>query len=173
MEQAIGYLRCDLKRFYGFTLGAVLMATANANAEDLKTETHKDWRVVCNDQNQCVASQIISVKKDDQLQNVLSLTLVKGQNGNANLELKLPFGLDLRPGIVTRVDLADEEKFQFVTCMPDGCIAVMPMTRERQVAFEKGAKLAVGFRPLGNEKTVAVEASLSGFTSASAAILAK
>lgn len=148
--------------------------TANAAEQNnLKTETYKDWRVVCNDKEQCVASQIISVKKEEQLQNVLSLTLVKGQNGNANLELKLPFGIDLRPGIVTRVDAAEEEKFQFVTCMPDGCIAVMPMTKERQAAFKKGAKLAVGFRPLGNEKTVAVEASLSGFTSASAVVLAK
>jgi len=148
-------------------------AASAADQNNLKTKTYKDWRVVCNEENQCVASQIISVKRDETLQNVLSLTLVKGQNGNANLELKLPFGLDLRPGIVTRVDAADEESFPFVTCMPDGCIAVMPMTEARQAAFKKGAKLAVGFRPLGNEKTVAVEASLSGFTSASAAILAK
>ena len=135
--------------------------------------SHKDWRVVCNVQEQCVASQIISVKKDDQLQNVLSLTLVNGQDGNANLELKLPFGIDLRPGIVTRVDASDEEKFSFITCMPDGCIAVMPMTKARQAAFRKGAKLAVGFRPLGNEKVMVVEASLSGFTAATNEVLVK
>lgn len=143
-----------------------MTSSVAANAADNKvtTETIKDWRLVCNESKQCVANQVISVKRDDKLQNVLTLTLVKGGNGQSNLELKLPFGLDLRPGIVTRVDEANEEKFPFVTCMPDGCIAVMPMTKARLAMFKKGSKLTVGFRPLGNEKTVAVEASLSGFT---------
>jgi invasion protein IalB len=143
---------------------------ANAADNKVTTETIKDWRLVCNENKQCVANQVISVKRDDKLQNVLTLTLVKGGNGQSNLELKLPFGLDLRPGIVTRVDEADEEKFPFVTCMPDGCIAVMPMTKDRLAMFKKGSKLTVGFRPLGNEKTVAVEASLSGFTAAQSKI---
>jgi len=159
-----------LKRFFGLMIGAMLMVSGNAHAEDLKTETIKDWRVICNETSQCVASQVISVKRDDKLQNVLTLTLVKATNGQVNLEYKLPFGLDLRPGIVTRVDLADEDNLPFVTCMPDGCIAVMQMTDERMAAFKKGAKLTVGFRPLGAENTVAIEASLSGFTAASAAV---
>jgi len=144
-------------------------SAATAQAE-VTTETFEDWRVVCGENGQCVATQVISVKRDDNLQNILTLTLVKGANGQTNLELKLPFGLDLRPGIVTRVDAAAEEKFQFVTCMPDGCIAVMPMTEQRAAAFFKGAKLTVGFRPLGDTKTVALEASLLGFKLASSKI---
>ena len=148
-------------------LAIVLSLNSSISFAEVTTETIKDWRLVCNENKQCVANQVISVKRDDKLQNVLTLTLVKGGNGQFNLELKLPFGIDLRPGIVTRVDEADEEKFPFVTCMPDGCIAVMPMTKDRLAMFKKGSKLTVGFRPLGNEKTVAVEASLSGFTAIS------
>lgn len=152
---------------------ATAITSVSAEQNEVTTELFKDWRLVCNVENQCIASQVISIKKGDQLQNVLSLTLVKGQDSKMNLELKLPFGLDLRSGIVTRVDTTEEEKFSFVTCMPDGCIAVMPMTKERQVSFEKGAKLTVGFRPLGNDNTVAIEASLNGFTDVSKSLLSK
>jgi invasion protein IalB len=148
-----------------------MSATAIAAEQNgLKAEAIKDWRVICNEASQCVASQVISVQRDDKLQNVLTLTLVKAPNGQVNLEYKLPFGLDLRPGIVSRVDQGAEENFPFVTCMPDGCISVMQMTEERMNAFRKGAKLTVGFRPLGDEKTLAIEASLSGFTAASSKV---
>lgn len=163
----------NIKYLMGVALMTTAVAGVSAETNELTTETFKDWRVVCSDQNQCVASQVISVKQGEQLQNVLSLTLVKGQNDKVNLELKLPFGLDLRSGIVTRVDMSEEETFPFVTCMPDGCIAVMPMTEARQVALKSGVKLTVGFRPLGNEQTVAVEASLNGFTAASNRLIAQ
>lgn len=139
--------------------------TATTAAATPTAETFDNWRVVCEGE-QCIAQQIVSLKSDAGLQTLLALSLVPTANDRNNLEIKLPFGLDLRPGVVMRVDERTEENLPFLTCMADGCVAVAEATDERIAALQAGANLTVGFRQLGQQQTLAIQASLVGFSAA-------
>ena len=78
----------------------------------------------------------------------------------------LPLGVDLRSGMVLRVDNYEEIKAPYLRCTNAGCDVQVELTAELVAQLKKGLKLQVGFRPFGSSKTVVIDASLKGFTRA-------
>ena len=139
-------------------------ASGNAQAENLSQTTYGDWLLVCNEnENKCLGRQVISVKQGQGLKNLLVLSVVKPADNSLNLEVKLPFGLDLRRGIVVRIDQGKELNVPFLTCLQDGCSAVIPLSKDLSETLGRGKTLAIGYLPLGADKVVAIEASLNGW----------
>ncbi|WP_187424865.1 invasion associated locus B family protein [Marinomonas sp. IMCC 4694] len=156
-----------------FMLGIAVsgLAISNETAENAST-AYGDWGVQCGQKQNdtvevCQATQMLWLEQDDKKQKLLTLLLMPSNDDGKILQLGLPLGVDLRPGIVIAVDDGKEESFDYALCSNLDCSSFVLMTQERLSAFEKGNVLKIGFRPFGSQQTVVLEASLKGFTKAS------
>lgn len=133
-----------------------------------QAEVFGDWKVDCQEKK-CQAVQQLFVGEGEERSRVLSASVVSIQ-AQPVLQLVLPLGVDLRPGVVVRVDQADERHFAYSTCLKDGCVALIPLEQGLLQAMKAGSVMKAGFRPFSSEQTLVVELSLSGFTKASAKV---
>ena len=134
------------------------------------------WAVVCadaNDARTCRMEQTLFVDKtvegqQERLGQLLSLTvLYVGEEARRPLlVMKLPLGVDLRPGMVLRVDNHEEIKAPYLRCTNAGCEVQVELTAALVAQLKGGLKLQVGIRPFGSSQTVVIDASLEGFTRA-------
>ena len=131
----------------------------------LQAETFGDWRLQCEEQR-CQAQQQLFVGEGEQRSRVLSASVMKLQD-QLVMQLVFPLGVDLRPGIATRVDEAEEQQYAFSTCVKDGCVVLLPLSDGLLSGLKAGKTLKAGFRPFGSDQTLVVELSLKGFTKAS------
>jgi len=137
---------------------------------------HGNWEVICakvSEKETCQAVQLLETKneKDPQAagQRVLRLVTQKGPEGMV-FSFELPFGIDLRPGIVYQVDGGAETTLPFLTCIPAGCVVSMALTDTVKKQLTAGKQMKVGFRPLGSEKVMVLEVKLDGLGKALAAL---
>ncbi|MBV1786440.1 invasion associated locus B family protein [Marinobacterium sp. D7] len=156
-------------RELGSALTAVVFVVAGFVAQPSAwAETFGDWRVDCKE-GLCQAVQQLFVGEGDKRSRVLAASVIKVKE-QLVLQLVLPLGVDLRPGIVTRIDEAAEQHFAFTTCVTDGCVALIPLNDSLLSAMRSGKHMKAGFRPFRSEQTLVVELSLSGFTKASSQV---
>lgn len=134
--------------------------------------THGSWEVICakpEKKEVCQAVQALETRNEKDgrstQQRLLRVTLKKQQEGIV-LSFELPFGIDLRPGIVYQIDGAAEATLPFLTCMPVGCLVSTVLTNSIATQLKSGKQMKVGFRPLGSEKVVVIDVSLDGLSKA-------
>jgi len=82
------------------------------------------------------------------------------------LTMGVPLGVDLRGGVVFKVDEGEEINLRFLQCTKRGCDVSVVMDDELVQSLRLGTELFVGFRGWGREDVTVVSASLMGFTSA-------
>ncbi len=131
------------------------------------------WAVVCADAKNaetCRMEQTLFVDQAEEgqpkkLGKVLSITVlyVGKMARRPLLVMKLPLGVDLRPGMVLRVDKNEEIKAPYLRCTNAGCEVQVALTAALVAQLKWGLKLRVGIRPFGSSKTVVIDASLKGF----------
>ncbi len=156
----------SIRRLLGLFFGiGLFVAPGLVAAED---QVFGDWRVECK-QPQCHASQQLYVGEGDKRSRVLAASVMKVKDQRV-LQLVFPLGVDLRPGIVIRIDDSREQHFSFTTCVSDGCVALLPLNSELYAGMKAGKVMKAGFRPFTSEQTLVAELSLSGFTKASAKV---
>lgn len=138
--------------------------------------THGKWDVLCakaDSKDVCQAVQALQTRNETNGnasgQRLLRLSVQKGPQGTV-FSFELPFGLDLRPGIVYQIDGGNEAALPFLTCVPSGCVVSTLLTDDFKRQLTSGKQMKVGFRPVGSEKVVVVEVSLEGFSKALAAL---
>ena len=149
-------------------LASLLASPAFAEPQIAETR-HKDWVEVCvtdEDVARCEAIQVLSVTQGEQSQAILRATLSR-VNDERFIEFALPLGMDLRSGLVAQIDEADEIRFGYSTCVPQGCAGVLPLSDELFAALRAGSTAKLGFRAFGNPQVQVLEISLSGLTAAS------
>lgn len=139
-------------------------------------EGEASWAVVCADTNDvqtCRMEQTLFLDQtvdgeQKRLGRLLGLTVlyVGKEARRPLLVMRLPLGVDLRPGMVLKIDGHEEIKAPYLRCTNAGCDVQVELTAELIAQLKGGLKLRVGFRPFGSSKTVAVDASLKGFTKA-------
>lgn len=130
---------------------------------------YKDWTVGCDKlpgmkQERCFIYQTVATKDKDQPVLQISVGFLpdeKGQERPAAF-LTLPLGIALPPGIGFKVDKGKMARIQFERCIPTGCVAGFPMTKDVLGRFKKGNKMEVRFHD--GQGIIAVPVSLSGFT---------
>lgn len=158
-----------LKRFFSCVRGGIafpfcLLSIVFASFS-VQADTFGDWRIQCEEQR-CQAQQQLFVGEGEQRSRVLSASVMKLQD-QLVMQLVFPLGVDLRPGIATRIDEAQEQQFAFSTCVKDGCVVLLPLNEGFLSGLKAGNTLKAGFRPFGSDQTLVVELSLKGFTKAS------
>lgn len=158
-----------LLRSFPALLG-LLLAGVWAHAQDFQSTTHGDWEVVCAEfggERQCQMRQGLDLTSEEGSGRVLEVALSVLEDGARFMEIVLPLGLDVRPGIVLQVDSREEFNAPFLTCVQQGCVAGFLVSDEQFAAMRAGQVLRVGFRPFNADRVFVVESSLRGFTAAS------
>ncbi|MDQ7970201.1 MAG: invasion associated locus B family protein [Oxalicibacterium faecigallinarum] len=154
---------------------AAAQTPAPANAEKApaapvwkQKATHGSWEVICakpEKKEVCQVVQALETRNEQDGkstgQRLLRTTLQKQKEGIV-LSFELPFGIDLRPGMVYQIDGAKETTVPFLTCVPGGCLVSTVVTDDIKKQLTSGKQMKVGFRPLGSEKVVVIDVSLDG-----------
>ena len=166
-----------LSRLWLAALAAALVGFAGSfQGAARAAEDEAPWAVVCADTNNartCRMEQTLFLDQtvegqQKRLGQLLSITvLYVGEEARRPLlVMRLPLGVDLRPGMVLRVDNHEEIKAPYLRCTNAGCEVQVELTAELVAQLKKGLKLQVGVRPFGSLKTVVIDVSLKGFTRA-------
>ncbi len=80
--------------------------------------------------------------------------------------MKLPLGVDLRPGAIVRVDKHAEISLKFQRCTKEGCTVSRKIDDIYIREMRRGSRLNIGFRVWGANKLTVVQATLNGFSRA-------
>ena len=146
-------------------------ASPAAPIEWVLSNTFDKWGFICNKVNakDCRAVQTQNYDNAETKGRLLQ-AMVGVEQGRTFLTLTLPFGVDLRGGVVARIDENEEVKSVFVTCLPDGCQSILELDAKLLAQFDTGKIMKVGFRPWGGENTLVVDVPLDGAKAAISAL---
>lgn len=161
-----------LKSILNTTALSVLLVSSIVSAKELRTTEYQDWTSVCSEiqlNERCEIQQTLNIE-NEQGNSRLLLTSVSKIDDQLFMQLLLPLGLDLRSGIVIKIDEGEEVVVGFLSCLQEGCLVVLPLDQTLLAAMRAGQIAKVGFRPFNTSETVVLEMSLKGFTQASQTI---
>ncbi len=138
--------------------------------QEPETTVYQDWEVACIETPQgerCRMQQTLEIQ-DEQARGLFLQATVRREGDQHIIEILVPLGVDLRPGIRMQVDDAGEEMDAgYVTCVQQGCVAGRELNSEQMSALRGGQALTVAFRALHQEQPFVFDVSLMGFTDAS------
>lgn len=138
-----------------------------------KSTRFDDWISVCVERDgaeRCEIRQVLSVDGKDGKTPIMVATVTKTSGGNLALQLILPLGIDVRPGVVMAIDEKTERPAPVLTCLKSGCVSVVELDDAFGSELRAGRKMKVGFRPFNTDQTMVVELSLAGYGNASQTI---
>lgn len=152
--------------------------TEDTSRPDSVREVYRDWVFACGPAAAaaadtdgaapdlvCRMSQ--RVNQPDTNLRVLELVLAPAANGRVTGEFIAPFGLDLATGLKLRIDEGVAWTVPFRTCVPEGCLAPLPLTDDRIAALRAGGTLAVEMQPAADgAEPIVIALSLLGFSAA-------
>lgn len=147
---------------------ALPAAAATPPAEEwAQVGAHDGWGVICDRSTprNCRVAQSQLTEEAGSRRRML-LVMVWRENGKTGMSLTVPLGIDLRAGITVKVGEGAERQFPFLTCAPDGCRTIVLIDDQSEKDLRAGTLMRVGFRPLGNEKPVLINAPLKGLGAA-------
>ncbi len=157
-----------------------LKASAQTGSEAAGSNTVRegDWAVTCQDpqdKSSCFMFQELSVVQQDKDGNdanrrAVRIVVIHTKNGDKDrqpfLSVRVPLGVDLRPGAVFKVDDLEEKNTQYLRCLTDGCDFSYVMTDTLIKSMKAGNIFSIGIRPWGVENVMVFESSLRGFSKA-------
>ncbi len=138
--------------------------------QEPETTLYDDWEVACVETpegERCRMQQTLEIQ-DEQAQGLFLQATIRREGDQHVIEVLVPLGVDLRPGIRMQVDDAGEEMDAgYVTCVQQGCVAGRELNNQQMSALRGGQALTVAFRALHQEQPFVFDVSLMGFTDAS------
>ena len=173
MQQA--WLAPQLKKLAAISVISLFSLSSHATAQQPKIEQtpYQDWLLVCaeqQDKKQCQMMQTLSVEQGEQSQRVLQAIVTR--NGEQRLlEISVPLGVDLRPGLLIQIDEGEVGSTPYLTCNANGCAAVIALDNKVWRTLRDGNNLKVGVRGLGQPENTVLQLSLKGFTAAGNALM--
>jgi invasion protein IalB len=113
---------------------------------------------ICNVQN-------ITMAQTGQMITGISLIELKGKVNRRVFQVSVPTGRMVPPGIGMQIDGAKAQKIDYMICLPDRCVAEVPLTDDLVNAFKRGTELTLTSVNFQNQPNP-IKVSLSGFTGA-------
>ncbi len=103
------------------------------------------WFKVCNkqDDNDICVVQNIQMAPSGQLITAVGLITVSGKINRKMMQVTVPPARLIPPGILFQVDGAKGTKVDYAVCMPDKCIAEIPLTDGMIASLKKGGEMVV------------------------------
>lgn len=150
-------------------------ASDNADPQSiaLKETRFDDWFKVCPEQESaglCRVMQTMEMQTEQGSVRLLQTVLAPTADNKMIMEMTLPLGLDMRPGIVIQIGDLPEFKQSYLTCAQSGCLVITELTEERLSALKKSMQAKVGFKSLNSDQTIVLELSLKGISKALASL---
>lgn len=125
------------------------------------------WYKECSkqaDNDICVVQNIVTAQSG-QLITAVGLVDVSGKVNQKLLQVTVPVARFIPPGISLQVDGGKQTKIPYAVCLPDKCIAQVPMTDAIIAMFKKGGEAV--FTSVNAQRAAnPIRISLSGFTQA-------
>lgn len=140
----------------------------------LSQTQYQDWVLICSNQGEnkrCHMQQTLSAQQGEQTRRVLQ-AIVTYQGPQRLLEIIVPLGVDLRPGLKLQVDQSQARVTPYVACNQSGCIGLLNLDDALWRQLRKGQKAKVTIRGVGQTETTVLAISLKGFTAAGNALKA-
>lgn len=129
--------------------------------------TPEGWFKACSKQDDvdiCNVQHILTANTG-QLLTAMSLVEVKGRVNRKVLQVTVPTGRLVPPGIGLQVDGGKAQKLDYVICFTDRCVAEAPLTDAVVASFKKGQELTLTSVNFQNQPNP-IKVSLKGFTGA-------
>ena len=154
---------------------SIVAGNPEASVPVITTSEEGAWKKRCTDieaDNICEIIQEVFLRKniDGEKRTIgrllrlsVSFEAPGHMGGVPYFSIQLPLGVDLRPGVVIKVDAGLEIPLRYLRCTANGCRVGRVLDDELLLALHQGTKLFVGFRPWGGSLTNVIPASLEGF----------
>ncbi len=150
-------------------LAIVFVAAATVSLSGMSSAQAQEqgWRKVCTKQEEndvCVV-QNIATASTGQLLTAVGLITVEGKVNNRMLQVSVPSARTIPPGVAMSVDGGQAQRIPYSVCMPDKCVAQVPLTDGIVDSFKRGGEVvftSVNFQRAPNPISI----TLSGFTDA-------
>jgi len=145
--------------------GAAALSAGGASAQS-QAPTN-GWYKVCAKQedNDICNVQFQSVANTGQLLTAVSMLEIKGAVNRKTLQITVPIGRLIPPGIKLRVDDKKEATLPFFVCVPQSCIGEVQLDDAIVTMFKSGKMLTITSTNYQN-KPNPVQITLEGFTAA-------
>ncbi|AZN71804.1 invasion associated locus B family protein [Georhizobium profundi] len=147
---------------------AVMASPAMAQAQaPASGQAPQGWYKACTQQAEndvCVVQNIVAAG-NGQLLTAVGLISVEGQVNQRVMQVSVPSARLVQPGINMQIDGGQATKLDFAVCMPDKCVAEVPLSDAVVAEFKRGREVvftSVNFQRAPNPISI----SLSGFTQA-------
>ncbi|MFB2551596.1 invasion associated locus B family protein [Ensifer soli] len=153
----------------GLSMAAAAMpATASAQqAQAGGGRTPQGWFKVCTkqeDNDVCIVQNLLTAS-NGQLVTAIGLITVQGKTNRKLMQVSVPSARLIPTGIQMQIDGGKAAKLDYAVCMPDKCIAEVPLTDGMIASLKKGGEVvftSVNFQRAPNP----IKISLEGFTGA-------
>lgn len=129
--------------------------------------TPQGWFKACTQQEDndvCVVQNIVAASTG-QLLTAVGLITVEGKVNQQVMQVSVPSARMVQPGINMQVDGGEPQRLEYAVCMPDKCIAEVPLTDAVVNSFKRGGEVvftSVNYQRAPNP----INISLAGFTEA-------
>ncbi|MBN8954825.1 MULTISPECIES: invasion associated locus B family protein [unclassified Rhizobium] len=151
---------------------AALAQSALPNGASNLQETYQDWRVACSQRDKASACTISQDQTQQNGQRLLAVEMQMRPDGSALATLLLPFGIVLDSGVTPNIDDQPALKpVRFRTCLPNGCIALLPIDAATLGKLRTGSRLNLKVVADGGN-ALGFQVSLQGFSAAADRITA-
>lgn len=139
-------------------------AAGHASAQQPPTN---GWYKVCakQEENDICNVQFQSVANTGQLVTAVSLLEIKGKVNRKSLQVTVPSGRLIGPGIKLKIDDKKEVTLPYFICVPQSCIAEVPLDDNVVALFKGGSTVTLTSTNFQN-KPNPVQITLEGFTAA-------
>ncbi len=145
---------------------AAFAQSALPNGASSLQETYQDWRIVCSQRDKVPACSISQDQTQQNGQRLLAVEMQIRPDGSALATLLLPFGIVLDSGVTPNIDDQPPMKpIRFRTCLPNGCIALLPLDAATLSKVRTGSRLNLKVVADGGN-ALAFQVSLQGFSAA-------
>ncbi|WP_075289100.1 invasion associated locus B family protein [Pararhizobium arenae] len=147
--------------------GAVAVAATPAVsvAQQANASRPQGWFKVCTkqeDNDVCIVQNLLTAN-NGQLITAVGLINVQGKVNRKILQVSVPSARMIPPGIQMQIDGGKGSKLDYAVCMPDKCVAEVPLSDAVLASLKKGGEVvftSVNFQRAPNP----IKLSLSGFT---------
>ncbi|WPE20280.1 invasion associated locus B family protein [Shinella zoogloeoides] len=144
---------------------SVALAAAPSASLAQQTAPPKGWFKVCTkqeDNDVCIVQNLLTATSG-QLITAVGLITVTGKANRKIMQVSVPSARLIPVGVQMQIDGGKAQKLDYAICMPDKCVAEVPLTDQVLASLKKGGELvltSVNFQRAPNP----IKISLEGFT---------
>jgi len=148
-----------------FAASVALAAAPSASLAQQQAAPPKGWFKVCTkqeDNDVCIVQNLLTANSG-QLITAVGLITVSGKTNRKLMQVSVPSARLIPPGVQMQIDGGKAQKLDYAICMPDKCVAEVPLTDQMIGSLKKGGELvltSVNFQRAPNP----IKISLEGFT---------